>query len=109
MLFRPLQFQELVGGRRRGAGAAVLRGILRLGEIGYTAAVRWRNRRFDHGRSRVHRASVPVVSVGNLSLGGTGKTPLVEWLVRWFQSRGVRAGVVSRGYGRPSGRPNDPN
>jgi tetraacyldisaccharide 4'-kinase len=85
----------------------VLRGILRLGETGYTAAVRWRNRRFDRGWATAHRAGVPVVSVGNLSLGGTGKTPLVEWLVRWFQSRGVRAGVVSRGYGAAAGRPND--
>ena len=107
MLFRPSHFHDLVSGRRRGLGASVLRGILRLGETGYAAAMRWRNRRFDRGRATVHRAPVPVVSVGNLTLGGTGKTPLVEWLVEWFRARGVRAGVVSRGYGSAAGRPND--
>jgi tetraacyldisaccharide 4'-kinase len=50
---------------------------------------------------------VPVVSVGNLTLGGTGKTPLVRWIGRWFQDRGVRVAIVSRGYGATAGRPND--
>ena len=42
---------------------------------------------------------MPVISVGNLTLGGTGKTPLVEWIVRSFLAQGKRAGIVSRGYG----------
>ena len=48
-----------------------------------------------------------MVSVGNLTLGGTGKTPLVGWLGRWFSERGVRLAVVSRGYGATAGQPND--
>jgi tetraacyldisaccharide 4'-kinase len=47
----------------------------------------------------VHRLDVPVVSVGNLTAGGTGKTPFVLWAVEWFAARGMRAGVLSRGYG----------
>ena len=42
---------------------------------------------------------MPVVSVGNITLGGTGKTPAVEWLARWFTSKGLRVALVSRGYG----------
>jgi tetraacyldisaccharide 4'-kinase len=48
-----------------------------------------------------------VVSVGNLTLGGTGKTPLVEWIVRWFTARNVPVAIVSRGYGAGRGEHND--
>jgi tetraacyldisaccharide 4'-kinase len=100
------QFRDLVSGRRRGLSGALARAALALAEIPYAAAVGWRNRRFDRG-SGVERVSVPVVSVGNLTLGGTGKTPLVEWLARWFADRGVRVALVSRGYGAKPGQPND--
>jgi tetraacyldisaccharide 4'-kinase len=100
------QFRDLVSGRRRGLGGALGRAALAIAEVPYAAAVGWRNRRFDRGVG-VERVSVPVVSVGNLTLGGTGKTPLVEWLARWFSDRGVRVVLVSRGYGAKAGRPND--
>ena len=106
-MFTASAFRDLVSGRRRGFTAAVSRSLLRAAEIPYTAAVRWRNHCFDSGRSPVHRLSVPVVSVGNLTLGGTGKTPFVEWLARWFQARNVRVALVSRGYGSAGGAPND--
>ena len=98
---------DLLGGQRRGVRPAILRGFLSLGEIPYWAAVAWRNWRYDRSASKSQKVAVPVISVGNLTVGGTGKTPLVAWLARWFRQRGVRVAVVSRGYGVEYGQRND--
>jgi tetraacyldisaccharide 4'-kinase len=49
------------------------------------------------------RLEVPVVVIGNLSVGGTGKTPLAIWLVQWLRSRGLSPGIITRGYGGQAG------
>ena len=61
-----------------------------------------RARRYATGRAVSHRFELPVVSVGNLTMGGTGKTPMVELLSRRFLRDGRRPAILSRGYGRSS-------
>lgn len=55
------------------------------------------------GVFKSYRLAVPVVVIGNLTVGGTGKTPVALWLIDALRSRGIRAGVVSRGYGAAVG------
>jgi tetraacyldisaccharide 4'-kinase len=66
----------------------------------YRACLAARELCYTTGLLRVDRASVPVISVGNLSLGGTGKTPVVERLARELKERGFRPGIVTLGYGK---------
>lgn len=51
------------------------------------------------GLLKTHRLPVPVIVVGNITVGGTGKTPLVVWLAQWLGAKGLRPGIISRGYG----------
>jgi tetraacyldisaccharide 4'-kinase len=101
--FSPTGFRELISGRRRGVVAAALRGMLAIAEVPYTWIVRRRNSRYDRAVNRIHRVNVPVISVGNLTLGGTGKSPMVEWIVRELIQREKKVGIVSRGYGARDG------
>ena len=57
---------------------------------------------FVSGRLKSEKLPVPVVVVGNIHAGGTGKTPIVAALVSGLQEKGVKVGIISRGYGRKS-------
>lgn len=65
----------------------------------YGLGARLRRRLYRQGWFKTRTLPAPVVSVGNLTVGGTGKTPLTASLARWFQAQGLRVAVLSRGYG----------
>ena len=69
----------------------------------FTLGVWIRNRLYDRNRLKVSSIEEGVISVGNIAVGGTGKTPCVEWLATRLQARGLKSCVLTRGYGR-SGR-----
>src|SRR5256886_17013745 len=54
---------------------------------------------YRRGLLTTHRLPLPTVAVGNLSVGGTGKTPLAAWIARHYAGRGHRPGILLRGYG----------
>ena len=66
----------------------------------YGGVIALRNAAFDRGLFRSQDVGIPVISVGNVSAGGTGKTPLVEGLAKMLLKKGFRPGILSRGYGR---------
>ncbi len=99
----PDRFLRLVRGDSRGFSASLGRMALGLASGVYSVGVAGRNRRFDRGGKTIHRVPIPVVSIGNLTLGGTGKTPMVEWTARWFRNHGLRVAILSRGYGQAEG------
>jgi tetraacyldisaccharide 4'-kinase len=83
----------------RGKRARAIRALLTPAEILYRAAVLARGKLYDWRILRAAEFSVPVLSVGNLSVGGTGKTPISAWLAQRLIGRGVTPAIVLRGYG----------
>lgn len=92
------RLRQILSGEARDPAATVIRPLLALAAPFYAAAVGLRNLAWDRAWFRAHAAPIPVVSLGNLTTGGTGKTPLAAFLARWFRDRGVRVCFLSRGY-----------
>jgi tetraacyldisaccharide 4'-kinase len=83
----------------RSKRSAIARAVLSPAEWLYGAVVAVRGKLYDWKLLRTAEFSVPVLSVGNLSVGGTGKTPISAWFARRLGEKGVRAAIVLRGYG----------
>jgi len=92
-LIRWLWTSRRVDARLARAGLAPLAGLWR-------SAVSLRNLAFDRGWIAVRDLPLPAVAVGNLTVGGSGKTPLASWIARHYVARGFKPGILLRGYGR---------
>jgi len=97
-------YRKLISGQKTGLGTALLRLLLGFAAGGYSIAVRARNFLYSKEWLKVHRADAAVISVGNITVGGTGKTPLVIWLCKEiisdsrFQISNPQCAILTRGY-----------
>lgn len=98
------QMLAILRGDAQGVGPTLLRGGLRAVEPLYAGITSIRNKLFDLGAKKAHRLGRPTVSVGNITTGGTGKTPVVQWIARTLIARGHRPAVLLRGYKAHAGQ-----
>lgn len=89
---------KVISGEDRRLIASFFRGLFWLIAPLYGLGVRFRNLAYACGWKKTYRANLPIISVGNLTTGGTGKSPFVIWLARQLRSRNRRVCVLSRGY-----------
>lgn len=82
---------------------------LRAGELCYRAVIAARNHSYDEKqrRNELFRPAVPTISVGNVTVGGSGKTPVAIYLAGLLHERGRKAAIIARGYGAARGQLND--
>ena len=90
--------REVMSGRKRGLVGSLLRAGLWSAQWPYRVGVAGKNVAFDLRLREPFEVGVPIVSVGNLTTGGTGKTPIVAFLANWFRDAGAKVGLLSRGY-----------
>lgn len=94
---------DLISGRSRGPLAAIARAFLAGIAGGYGLGMTLRNFAYDFGLKTIVKSAIPIISIGNITTGGTGKTPMVEYVCRHLRQKGLRVAILSRGYGSGSG------
>jgi len=97
-------FDAIVSGQSRSLHARLCRPLLALASVPYGWVAARRRRAYRTGRKRSYPAGVPVISVGNITAGGTGKTPLVAYLVRHMAESDRSPAILTRGYKAVAGR-----
>ena len=97
-------FRKLISGQKAGLGAGLLRMLLGLAAAGYSIAIRYFNFLYSKGWLKAYHVDATVICVGNITVGGTGKTPLVVWLCKHlisdfnFQISDFGCAILTRGY-----------
>ena len=101
-------YREVLSGRRRGLVPACIRGLASCLTPAYRFGWWIRNRKFETNPEKsVCQVNVPVISVGNITTGGTGKTPFVAWVCNCLVRENRNVVILSRGYGSEPNVPND--
>jgi tetraacyldisaccharide 4'-kinase len=90
--------RSVMSGADRSMSASALRGLLSIAEPFYAGLMLIRNRLYDWHVFSARRVRIPVISVGNITAGGTGKTPTVRWLASRLRELGRRPAILLRGY-----------
>jgi len=98
MTFNYQAYFDIISGKRTDLFAQLCRVGLSVLEIPYTIVIAIRNFMYDNDLRKINKLGVPVVSVGNLTVGGTGKTPFVAWLAQKYLDEGKFPAIISRGY-----------
>lgn len=115
------RFKKLVSGQSTGVIASALRLLLNVAAVFYGVGVRLRNWLYGGEQAKSYavttaglvtsdrtQATIPVISVGNITVGGTGKTPLVIWLCNMFRKQNVNCAILTRGYKAAKGENDEP-
>lgn len=97
----------VVRGEKTGIGSAFLRCLLWFASLPYGWVMQVRNWAYQARWLHSERVAFPVISVGNLTVGGTGKTPAVEWIAGFYRRQDLCVAILSRGYGQADGGLND--
>jgi len=114
-------YKKLISGQNSGTFASAARLLLSIVAVFYGLGIWLRNRLFDGGQAKSYavtaaglvtsdrtQATVPVISVGNITVGGTGKTPLVIWLCNLFREQDLNCAILTRGYKAAKGDSDEP-
>lgn len=98
-------YLSILSGQQRGFLAAVIKSTLSACTLPYLAVLNTRDALYKNGIVRSTRLPVKVISIGNITTGGTGKTPLVEFSVKYLSKIGKKVAILSRGYGGNNSSP----
>ena len=91
-------YHKLVSGHIKSRTAVLLRAVLAIAATIYAIIIRLRNLFYDKQVFKTHHSKAVVISIGNITLGGTGKTPLVVWLCNFLHQKNPSFAVLTRGY-----------
>jgi tetraacyldisaccharide 4'-kinase len=92
------EYKKIISGQSKGLAAGLLRLLLSIASFFYASAIAIRNFFYDSGIFKKHKVNAVVISVGNITTGGTGKTPLVIRLCNFLRQKNISCAVLTRGY-----------